>query len=316
MQESPSTQPKPTKHFDFVVIGGGSAGYAAARTAADLGKKVAIVDAAPELGGLCILRGCMPSKTLIYSAEALHFAQCGEIFGFEAEGVEADMAAMQRRKRKVIAEFAEYRQGQLESDRFELFRQRARFRDETSIELDDGSVLEAKAFLVATGSETTSPAVPGLNDTPYWTSDDILELNELPSSVITLGGGVVACELAQFLARVGTKVTLIQRSPHILKEFSEEASLCVEQAFRDEGIELFTDTQLEQVEDRDGKVRVRFGHGGEVVECEASHLFNALGRKPATRGLDLETAKVELLPSGHLKTDAFQQTTNPRVYAA
>ncbi|MFP6901646.1 MAG: NAD(P)/FAD-dependent oxidoreductase, partial [Opitutales bacterium] len=302
--------------FDFVVIGGGSAGYAAARTAADLGKKVAIVDAAQELGGLCILRGCMPSKTLIYSAEALHYAQSGEIFGFQADGVEADMAAMQRRKRKIIAEFAEYRQGQLESGRFELFRQKARFRDEGSIELDDGSILQADAFLVATGSKVSSPSVPGLEETPYWTSDEVLELVEMPSSVITLGGGVVACELAQFLARVGTKVTLIQRSPHILKEFSEEVSLCIEQAFRDEGIEVFTDTQLEQVEERDGKVRVRFKHGGEVRESEADHLFNALGRKPVTDGLDLESAKVELLPSGHLKTDAFQQTTNPFVYAA
>ncbi len=302
--------------FDFVVIGGGSAGYAAARTAADLGKKVAIVDGASELGGLCILRGCMPSKALIYSAEALHYAQSGEVFGFTADNVKADLAAMQRRKREVIAEFAECRQGQLKSDRFTLFRQKARFRDEGSIELADGTILEADAFLVATGSEATSPPVPGLGEVPFWTSDDILELDELPESVITLGGGVVACELAQFLARVGTKVTLIQRSPHILKEFSEEASLCVEQAFRDEGIELFTDTQLEQVEETDGGVLVRFQHEGSLVERKAAHLFNALGRKPATVGLVLDAAKVELLPSGHLKTDGCQQTTNPRIYAA
>ena len=221
MQESPPTQPKPTTRFDFVVIGGGSAGYAAARTAADLGKKVAIADGAKELGGLCILRGCMPSKTLIYSAEALHFAQSGKIFGFTVDNAKADLAAMQRRKQEVIAEFAEYRQGQLESDRFTLFRQQARFRDEGSIELTDGTVLVAEAFLVATGSVSSSPEVPGLGDTSFWTSDDVLELDELPESVITLGGGVVACELAQFLARVGTKVTLVQRSPRILKEFSE-----------------------------------------------------------------------------------------------
>jgi len=316
MQESPPTQPKPSMHFDFVVIGGGSAGYAAARIAADLGKKVAIVDAASELGGLCILRGCMPSKTLIYSAEALHFAQSGEIFGFTADNAKADLAAMQRRKKKVIAEFAEYRQGQLESDRFTLFRQQARFRDEGSIELTDGTVLVADAFLVATGSVASSPKVPGLNQTSFWTSDEVLELDELPETVITLGGGVVACELAQFLARVGTKVTLVQRSPRILKEFSEEASLCVEQAFRDEGMEVFTDTQLEQVEETDDGVSVRFQHEGSLVERKAAHLFNALGRKPATKDLGLEAAKVELLPSGHLRTDAFQQTTNPRVYAA
>jgi len=316
MQESPAIQSKPTLRFDFVVIGGGSAGYAAARTAAELGKKVAIVDGAKELGGLCILRGCMPSKTLIYSAEALHFAQSGETFGFAADNAKADLAAMQRRKQEVIAEFAEYRQGQLESDRFTLFRQKARFRDEGSVELTDGSVIEAEAFLVATGSVASSPKVPGLDQTSFWTSDEVLELDELPESVITLGGGVVACELAQFLARVGSKVTLVQRSPRILKEFSKEASLCVEQAFRDEGIEVFTDTQLEQIEETDGGVSVRFQHEGALVERKAAHLFNALGRKPATKNLGLEAAQVELLASGHLKTDGFQQTTNPRIYAA
>ena len=316
MQETPSTQPKPTMRFDFVVIGGGSAGYAAARTAADLGKKVAIVDGAKELGGLCILRGCMPSKTLIYSAEALHFAQSGEIFGFTADNAKADLATMQRRKQEVIAEFAEYRQAQLESDRFTLFRQKARFRDEGSIQLTDGTVLVAEAFLVATGSVSSSPEVSGLGETSFWTSDEVLELDELPESVITLGGGVVACELAQFLARVGTKVTLVQRSPRILKEFSEEASLCVEQAFRDEGIEVFTDTRLEQVVETDGGVSVRFQHEGSIVERKAAHLFNALGRKPATKGLGLEAAKVKLLPTGHLQTDGCQQTTNPRIYAA
>ncbi|MFP6854640.1 MAG: NAD(P)/FAD-dependent oxidoreductase, partial [Opitutales bacterium] len=316
MQETPPIQPKPSISFDFVVIGGGSAGYAGARTAADLGKKVAIVDGAKELGGLCILRGCMPSKALIYSAEALHFAQSGEIFGFTADNAKADLAAMQRRKQEVIAEFAEYRQGQLKSDRFTLFRHKARFRDEGSVELTDGTVIEADAFLVATGSVGASPDVPGLAQTSFWTSDEVLELDELPESVITLGGGVVACELAQFLARVGVKVTLVQRSPRVLKEFSKEASLCVEQALRDEGIEVFTDTQLEQVEETDGGVSVRFQHEGGLVERKAAHLFNALGRKPATEGLSLDAAKVKLLPSGHLKTDGFQQTTNPRIYAA
>ena len=115
------------KIFDFIVVGGGSAGYAAARTFHEHGGRVAMIDGAPELGGLCILRGCMPSKTLIYSAEALHFARQGAVFGFETDSPVANLSAMQERKKKVIAEFADYRRGQIEDGRFELFRSRASF---------------------------------------------------------------------------------------------------------------------------------------------------------------------------------------------
>ena len=119
------TQMPENEEFDLIVVGCGSAGYAAARTFHEDGGRVAMVDGAAELGGLCILRGCMPSKTLIYSAEALHFARQGDVFGFEAGSPAADLAAMQERKKKVIAEFADYRSGQIEDGRFELFRERA-----------------------------------------------------------------------------------------------------------------------------------------------------------------------------------------------
>ena len=111
------------QNFDFLLLGGGSAGYAAARTAHELGKKVAVVDGGSELSGLCILRGCMPSKTLIYSAEVLHLAQKGKLFGFSGEKPVADLAAMQRRKKEVIREFSDYRKEQLEDGRFSLFRE-------------------------------------------------------------------------------------------------------------------------------------------------------------------------------------------------
>ncbi|MGE9295609.1 MAG: FAD-dependent oxidoreductase, partial [Puniceicoccales bacterium] len=234
-------------HFDFIVIGGGSGGYAAARTAREHVERVAIIDSGDPLGGLCILRGCMPSKTLIYSAEVLHLAQNGKLFGLDIPSAKADMAALHERKLHTIAEFAEYRQEQLQSDRFTLFRNRAKFTGETEITLDDGTVLTADKIIVATGSTVNFPPVPGLADVPVWTSDDVLELDFVPESVIVLGGGIVACELAQFLNRVGTKVTQIQRSAHILKEVSEEAATVIETVFREEGMELITDTQLKQI---------------------------------------------------------------------
>ncbi len=304
------------KQYDFVVIGGGSAGYAAARTACDLGARVALVDGAKELGGLCVLRGCMPSKTLLYSAEVLHLAKRGGLFGLVIPEAHADLPALHKRKKHLIAEFAEYRVGLLESGRFDLLRQNARFTGPREITLTDGTVLAAPHFLVGTGSVIAVPPVPGLDKTPTLTSDDVLDLDHLPESVVVLGGGVVACELAQYLKRVGSRVTLIQRSPHVLKEYSAEAAQVVEKAFRDEGMEVFTGTHLEEVSPRPGGgVRVTFTQNGRRLTREAAALFNALGRRPATKDLGLETAGVALAEDGHIQTNEFMQSTNPAIYA-
>ncbi len=306
-----------TRHFDFVVIGGGSAGYAAARTAREKFDNVAIIEDGEKLGGLCILRGCMPSKTLIYSAEVLHLAKEGKKFGLEIPEAKADMAAIHQRKLATIEDFASYRREQLKSDRFHLIRDRASFLDEKTVELSkSGDQVTADYFMIATGSVVNTPDVPGLKETPLWTSDDVLDLDFLPESVIVLGGGIVACELAQFLHRVGTKVTQIQRSPIILKETSKDAAEVIMKAFRDEGIDLHTDTGLESV-GKDGKeFVVRFTENGESREARAAHLFNALGRKPNSSGLGLDKAGVETKKSGHIKVDEMQRTANPRIYAA
>jgi pyruvate/2-oxoglutarate dehydrogenase complex dihydrolipoamide dehydrogenase (E3) component len=302
-------------HFDYIVIGGGSGGYAAARTARETCEHVAIIDSAETLGGLCILRGCMPSKTLIYSAEVLHLAQKGKKFGLNIPDAAADMAALHQRKLNTIQEFAEYRQEQLESDRFTLFRNRATFIDTDTIELDDGTRLTADHFMIATGSVVSAPPIQGLNKVPCWTSDDVLELNFLPEKVIVLGGGIVACELAQFLRRIGSEVIQIQRSPHILKEMSPAAASVIETVFRDEGIQLYTDTALQGISYSDGTFSITFEHDGESITIEAPHLLNALGRQPMTKGLGLEAAGMTTRKSGHIECDTMQRTANPKVYA-
>ena len=304
-----------TQHFDYIVIGGGSGGYAAARTARETLDRVAIIDNAKTLGGLCILRGCMPSKTLIYSAEVLHLAQQGKTFGLNIPVATVDMPALHKRKLEIIKEFSDYRQEQLEGDRFTLFRNHARFINSRTIQLDDGTRLTADNFIIATGSVVSAPPIPGLADAPCWTSDDVLELDFKPEKVIVLGGGIVACELAQFLRRIGSEVIQIQRSPHILKEFSPEASTVIEQKFRDEGIQLYTGTKLKSVQHGNGSFTVSFEHEGETHTVRAPHLMNALGRRPATDGLGLTAAGISTLPSGHINCNAMQQTSNQRVYA-
>jgi pyruvate/2-oxoglutarate dehydrogenase complex dihydrolipoamide dehydrogenase (E3) component len=304
------------KSYDLLVIGSGSAGFNAARVAVSLGKRVAIVDSAPQLGGLCILKGCMPSKTLLYSTEILHLAQKGKTFGLRIPAATADMKALHARKKKIIGEFADYRSQALESGKYDVYRSHARFLDPHTVALADGRTLTAEKFLIATGSKVSVPAaVPGLATTPFWTSDEVLDLDFVPESVIVLGGGIVACELAQFLRRIGAKVTQIQRSKTILKDYSPAASEVVQQAFRDEGIALHTDTQIVKISGDEAGVAVTFTCGGKNLTRRAKHLFNALGREPNTDSLQLAAAGVKLTPAGRVKINRWQQTTAPHIYA-
>ena len=304
------------KTYDFVCVGGGSAGFNAARVAAGLGRKVAVIDGARQLGGLCILRGCMPSKTLLYTAEVLHHARHADRFGLQVTGARANMKAVHARKLRIIGDFAQYRVAALKSGTFDLIRASAKFLDPHTLELSDGRRLRSKHFLIGTGSKISIPPVPGLKEIQCWTSDDVLDLDFVPKSVLVLGGGIVACELAQYLSRIGSKVTLVQRSPNILRDHSEDASRVVQQAFLDEGITLFTDTKLQSVAATKDGVTVKFVHNGKLITRRAAHLFNALGREPNTAGLGLAHAGVKTRPNGQIVINRWQQTSAPHIYAA
>jgi pyruvate/2-oxoglutarate dehydrogenase complex dihydrolipoamide dehydrogenase (E3) component len=305
------------KQYDFICIGGGSAGFNAARVGVGLGKKVAVIDGAKELGGLCILRGCMPSKTLIYTAEILHHARHAAKFGLRVSGTRADMPAVVARKRRIIADFASYRTAALTAGKFDLHRAHARFLDSHTLLLSNGRKLRAKYFLIGTGSKVSIPPVPGLAAINCWSSDDVLDLDFIPKSVLVLGGGIVACELAQYLARLGTKVILLQRSANILRDHSAAASTVVQQAFVDEGIELFAGTQINALsQDKAGRVTVTFQHDGKTITRRAAHCFNALGREPNTAALGLAAAGVTTRPDGQILINRWQQTSAPHIYAA
>lgn len=302
--------------YDFVAIGGGSAGFNAARVAADLGLKTAIVDGAEDLGGLCILKGCMPSKTLLYMAEVLHLAQKAKSFGLKIPSARADMKAIHARKQRIIDEFASYRQAALNSGKFDLIRAHARFTDPHTLALSNGRALRARHFLIGTGSKISLPAVPGLAEIKFWTSDDVLDLDFIPPSVIVLGGGIVACELTQFLNRIGTRVVLIQRSAHILRDHSEAAAKVVQQALVDEGVELFAGTQIQSLRPEARGVAATFLHDGKILTRRAAFLFNALGREPNTAPLNLAAAGVTSRADGQIRINRWQQTSAPHIYAA
>jgi pyruvate/2-oxoglutarate dehydrogenase complex dihydrolipoamide dehydrogenase (E3) component len=301
--------------YDVAILGGGSAGYAAARTATAAGLKTVLVDGAPELGGLCILRGCMPTKALLYAAEVLHLARSGTTWGLDSSRAGFDFGAVMARKDHVIQEFADYRRRQLGDGRFDLIREQARFVDGHTLELTNGRRLRAGHFVVATGSTVAPSPLPQLDDIGYLTSDDALALRRLPESLIVLGGGPVAIEFAQFFARLDVRVTIIQRSPHILRGFDEDAAMALETALRREGIELHTGTRLMDATRREGRKTVTFEQDGRPVTVEAEEILFALGRTPNVAGLNLEAAGVRI-ERGRIVTNEWMQTSTPHIYAA
>ncbi len=309
---------------DFVVIGGGSAGYAAARTAVGLGLKTAVIDGAEELGGLCILRGCMPSKALIESANlALSLRRAAE-FGVHAQSGVADTKFIRERKRRLIGDFADYRRGQLEDGRFTLVRGTGRFEGTGSEELriavkmlDGGEqIISARTVLIATGSVVKVPILPGLKEAGYWTSDTILDAAEIPVSFIVLGGGAIALEMAHYLDGIGRKVTVLQRNIQLLTGMDADLAKVVEVSFLRRGIGVHCGTRLQKVEiSAEGKTVV-FESGCKSVRVHAAEILVAMGRQPALGGLGLNEAGIATNDAGQVIASLTQQTSDPRVFVA
>ncbi|MBN9694126.1 MAG: NAD(P)/FAD-dependent oxidoreductase [Verrucomicrobia bacterium] len=302
--------------FDTVVVGGGSAGYAAARTLAEGGQRLAVIEGGREVGGLCILRGCMPTKALLHAAELRRGIREAETWGITTGEVRIDLPRMFAHKDALIGEFATYRRQQLERGRWEFIRARARWVDAHTVELDSGRRITAANFVIATGSELAPPPVPGLAEVGYLCSDTAMTLTRLPESLVVLGGGAVSLEFAQFFARLGTQVTLVQRGPHVLREADTDVARELESALRDEGIRVFTSTRIVGVDRTAEGKRLRFLYDGNELEVTAQEIFHGLGRRPAVGDLNLPAAGVALTSTSRIQVNAHQQTSVPHVWAA
>ena len=303
--------------YDFVVGGGGSAGYAGARTAVDLGLRTAVIEGGKDIGGLCILRGCMPSKTLLESARRFRVLQRAGEFGLALDHPRFDAAAIIGRKKRLVGEFADYRKGQLEAGRFDFIRGQAIFLgpNEVSVRQFDGTerIIRSKVFLLATGSKIAVPPVPGLAEAGCLTSDDMLDRPEIPESLVVLGGGPVALELASYCRAFGSRVILIQRSSHILSGTDADVAGALESGLRDDGIEIHTGTRLLRVERKPSSCRVVFENDGCETAVEADHILNALGRTPQLAGLENLGLQIR---GGRLDADVRQRTSVPNIFAA
>ena len=303
--------------YDFAVIGGGSAGYAAARTAASLGLSTVVIEGGAEVGGLCLLRGCMPSKTLIESGNRFRVMRQAEEFGLSADRIGFDAEKIIARKSRLIAEFADYRKQQLEGGSFDFIRGRAEFVDPHCLRVRerDGSerMIAIRSGCIATGSTVNRPDIPGLGLS--LSSDDILDLTEIPTSAVVLGGGPVALEMAHYFESLGVKVTILQRNTQLLTGSDRDVADAMATAFRKRGVEVKCGTRLLRIEESSGGSRVFFEHGNGEESVQSEIVLNALGRRPALHGLGVENAGVAL--QGHaICTDLEQRTTAPHLFAA
>ena len=298
--------------YDLIVIGGGSAGYSAANTAQTYGARVAIIDPGP-LGGLCILRGCMPTKTILRSPDIAALTRRAAEFGLLPVQTKINLSAVIERKNRLIAEFARYRIEQLKDPRFTLYEEHAVFISPGEIRVGNRT-LTARNFVIATGSVPADYSIPGIRETGYITSDSALDLREIPPTLIVLGGGPVAVELAQFFQRIGTHVAVIQRSRHILSKSDEDLARPVEARFREEGMTVYTDTQLQKFTLNGGRKTAHFIHEGREKTVSAEIILQALGRAPNIQGLNLDIAGVRT-GNGRVKVDSEMRTSQPHIFA-
>ncbi len=303
------------KTFDVMVIGARSAGRYGAKAAAKLGAKVGLVETGP-FGGLCILKGCMPTKAYLRSAELVGLLKkAPEVGVYPGKHVGIRFDQIKKRKDRLIAEMADDAyQGVLRHPNITLLSGKARFLSKSELQIGR-TRYGCERFLIATGSREVIPPIPGLKEAGYLTSDTALEMKSLPASMAIIGGGVEGVEFGQFFNRMGVKVTLLQRSERILSHEDEDVSEALADVLRKDGMEIRTGVHEMKIERVRSRRRIYFEEKGKVGKLEAGMILMATGRTGHIDGLHLEAAGVETHDLG-IRVNDFLQTSNPNIYAA
>jgi pyruvate/2-oxoglutarate dehydrogenase complex dihydrolipoamide dehydrogenase (E3) component len=295
--------------YDLVIIGGGSAGLVVASAAAQLKAKVALVER-DRLGGDCLWYGCVPSKSLIHAAKAVYRVKQAQQFGVDAHINHIDVSKAFRHVQQVIQNIEPHDS----PERFrglgvEVIFGEGQFLDGRRFQVSD-RVLTARNFVISTGSRPAKPDIPGLSAAGYLTNEQVFNLTEVPPSLAIIGGGPVGCELGQALHRLGAQVTIITRADRLLPKEEPEAAAIIHQQFKDEGIEILTRTNPQQV---------TLVNGEKHIDCRdrqitVAEILLAAGRQPNIDSLNLNVAGVEYTNKG-IKVNHKLQTTNPHIYA-
>jgi pyruvate/2-oxoglutarate dehydrogenase complex dihydrolipoamide dehydrogenase (E3) component len=295
--------------YDVVAIGGGSGGLVIAAAAAQLKAKVALVER-DRLGGDCLWYGCVPSKSLIHASRIAYSVKNAARFGIYCQNPAIDFALANGHVQKAIAAIQPHDSPErFQSLGVEVIFGEGQFIDRQTFEVN-GRKLKARAFVCATGSRPKIPPIPGLIAAGYLTNEQVFSLIDCPSSLAVIGGGPIGCELGQAFSRLGSEVTIIASSNHLLPKEDPEAALVIQQQLESEGIRVITATRVERVEQIDGKKHLWAG----TEKITIDEILVAAGRMPNIESLNLEAAGIEVEERG-IRVNEKLQTTNPRIYA-
>jgi mercuric reductase len=301
--------------YDVAVIGAGSAGFSAAITAAGEGAQVALIGHG-TIGGTCVNVGCVPSKTMIRAAEALHGARAAHRFaGITGTAEITDWRRVIADKDDLVATMRQKKYTDLLPEYNSVAYLEGAARLTSDGVAMNGTTIPVAKTIIATGSEPSLPRIPGAESVRYLTSTTALELNELPRSLMVIGGGYIGCELAQMFARAGTKVTIVTRS-RLLPEAEPEISEALTGYFRDEDITVLTGLSYKRIDHSDGAVVLAIEKDGHAQTVTAEHVLFTTGRTPNTEGLGLQEVGIALTERGGIKVDDRMRTSRPGVYAA
>ena len=308
--------PKPPGVYDLLVIGAGPAGLMAARSAVALGARVALVER-HQLGGDSLNYGSIPTKALIRTARLYSDMRCAATFGATPpRDIQVDFGAAIARLRRIRARVSRTDSALcLSRQGVALFFGAARFTGEDSIDVD-GVRLRFRKALVATGSRSQLPNIPGLAEAAYLTNANVFDIEALPASLLVIGGGPLGCELAQVFARFGVRTIISHREPLFLPLEERDAAQMVSDGLARDGVEIHLNTKVASVRTEGGRKVVELVIDGNTATTTVDQILTGIGRLPAVQGLDLEAAGVDYDDASGIHVDDFLRTTNRRVYAA
>ena len=297
---------------DVIIVGSGQAGIPLSARLARAGKQVLLVERG-ELGGTCVNTGCTPTKTMIASARAAHVARTAARLGVRAGPVQVDLPAVVDRKDAIVRRWREGAATRLREggDRVTLVRGHARFTGERRIEVA-GETHTADIVVIDVGARPAAPSIHGLESVPWLTYETVMDLRELPSHMLVLGGGYIGCEFGQMFRRFGAQVTIVDPAPHLMSREDPEISSALEEVFRGEGIGLELGVGAERVSGQAGRISLRLAGGKDL---RGSHLLVATGRRPNTDDLGCDQGGIALDPKGFIVADDQYRTSAPGTYA-
>ncbi|HXI14054.1 MAG TPA: dihydrolipoyl dehydrogenase [Thermoanaerobaculia bacterium] len=309
-----------TNQYDVIVIGSGPGGYVAGIRAGQLGLRVAVIEKDPFLGGTCLHRGCIPTKSLLENADVYQKVQKAKEFGITVGDVTLDFNVVQQRKQSVVDKNAKGIEFLFKKNKVERINGFGRLGEKGIVEVlgagGEVTKLQAKNIVLATGSTPRDLPHIKSDGKQIINSDHILMLTQAPKSMLVIGAGAVGCEFASIFSRFGTKATIVEVMPLLLPIEDEEISKEFTRMFKKNGIEVFTDAKIESCTPGPTGVKsVLSMKGGKQQTIETEVVLSAVGRRPVLEGLNLEKTKVQLDSRGYVQVDPYMKTHEPNVWA-